>query len=114
MGESYLVYEEKAWMRLLFSFFPALFLFIWYIAKNFPKRSHHIPFLHMISEMSYPLYLIHAIPGYIIVYILYDYGWPLGLSIPVSCALTFILSWSVHTFMEKPIRNRWSRRPPTP
>lgn len=112
--ENYLMYKEHSWIRLMLSSFPALFLFVWYIAKNYQKRSHDIPYLRSISEMSYPLYLIHAIPGYILIYILYDYGVPLFVSICISAFLTFYIAWMVHKFLEKPIRKKWSRKETSP
>ena len=108
--ESYLIFTPTAWYRTIFSFFPALFLFIWYIAKSEPHKSHHVPILKEISEMSYPLYLIHAIPGYIIMYILYDYGISLPVGIIVACLVSYGLTYVVHHYMEKPIRNKWSRK----
>ncbi|MBS0185712.1 MAG: acyltransferase [Proteobacteria bacterium] len=108
--ESYLIFTPVVWFRIVFSFFPALFLFIWYIAKSEPHKSHHVPILREISEMSYPLYLIHAIPGYIIMYILYDYGFSLPIGIIVACLMSYVLTYVVHHYMEKPIRNKWSRK----
>lgn len=108
--ESYFIATASAWNRLLFSFFPALFIFVWYVAKSEPQRFRNSPYLRSISEMSYPLYLIHAIPGYIIVYILYDWGVPLILGILISMVATFLISYWVHLFIEKPIRHSWSRK----
>ena len=111
--EGYLIFTPLGWFRTLFSFFPALFIFIWYIAKSETQKSHNIPFLRTISEMSYPLYLIHAIPGYIIMYILYDYGIPIPIGIVIACLVSFAFTYVVHHYMEKPIRNKWSRKADT-
>ncbi|HQS83754.1 MAG: hypothetical protein B7Y25_02340 [Alphaproteobacteria bacterium 16-39-46] len=108
--ESYLIFTPAGWFRTLFSFFPALFIFFWYIAKSEPQKSHDVPYLRTISEMSYPLYLIHAIPGYIIIYILYDYGISIPFGIIVACLVSYGFTYVVHHYMEKPIRNKWSRK----
>ena len=102
----YLTVKPHIFVQYIVSYFPALALFIWYINWQFSKTQTS-SVLGFIARMSYPLYLIHAIPGYIITYILHEQGIPLLIGMGIACIPTFGISYLAHRLIEQPIRNAW-------
>lgn len=106
--EVYATLKPDYFVEYIVSYSAGLALFMWYIARLFSKPQSS-RFLRFTSGISYPLYLIHAVPSYIIMFILYDLGVPLFLGIGLAFIICFILSYLVHLFIEEPIRKTWSR-----
>jgi len=67
-----------------------------------PKKH---PLFSFIADVSYPLYLVHAIPGYIVMYMLYDQGVSFWISIPVVFLMSMVLAVVLHKTIEAPLRS---------
>ena len=69
--------------------------------------------LNYISKISYPLYLIHAIPGYVLMYICYYQGYSLFLGMVIGLIGSFVGAHYLTKYIETPIRvfgNNLSKR----
>lgn len=108
VSDLYFTIKIDFFITYILSYFSAFAFFVWYILRIF-SNSQSFRFLRFVSDMSYPLYLIHAIPSYIIMYILYDFGVSLFWGMGIAFVMCFPLSYGVHRFIESPIRNKFSR-----
>lgn len=62
-----------------------------------------------LAEISYPLYLLHAVNGFILLTVLYPLIRSSELTSFVAIALILLVSWSVNSFVSRPTNNfgRW-------
>lgn len=63
------------------------------------------PFLAKLGDLTYPLYLIHQIAGFLLLYALYRFVPPLPLAIGL-CLFMIGLAYFIAEFGEKPLRKR--------
>ncbi|ARB91197.1 acyltransferase family protein [Legionella longbeachae] len=85
---------------LAWSYALALLTFMFaYTFPHFFKTNRLVKFL---ADISYPLYIIHCIGGYVFLRILLDKGFNTGVSLILVSAVAIIVSWLVHLFIEKP------------
>jgi peptidoglycan/LPS O-acetylase OafA/YrhL len=73
-----------------------------------------IPLLHSrvlqwLGRISYSLYLMHEVPGYITMKLLLDHGWNRNLVVVVAIVQSFVLAIILHRVVEKPV-TRWLRQ----
>jgi len=82
------------------AYFFSLILF-WII---FLIRSQLVKFnlIRLISKISYPLYLVHRIPGYVLLTILINNGASPISAIIITVMLITTLAYTVYVFIEKP------------
>jgi len=68
-----------------------------------------------VAAISYPLYLVHLIPGCVLARVLVDHGVGKGATIAAAMAAAFLASTAVHMLIEMPTHEigRWLalRRP---
>ena len=90
----------------LVSYLLALLLFICFMKRQSSSDvNHQIKNISsFVSNISYPLYLIHAIPGYILIYILYNEGIPFLWGVLIAIFFSFLTAFLLHFFIEHPIR----------
>lgn len=108
IAELYFTLKIDYFIQYLLSYFSGLGVFIWYMGRVFTK-SQSLHFFHFVAKTSYPLYLIHAVPSYIIMFILYDLGISLFWGIGLAFLVCFALSYITHCFVEEPVRGLWKK-----
>lgn len=59
-------------------------------------------FVDFFANISYPLYVIHGVAGYVALRILLDLGIKAWISIVIVFSSVVLLSWIIHIFVEKP------------
>lgn len=82
------------------SYFIALGVFslFWLVREDF--RSNKI--LDWLADISYPLYAVHAVVGYSVMYILNDFKITPIAIILVTFFTVILLSWGIHLAIERP------------
>lgn len=58
--------------------------------------------LQFLAAVSYPLYAVHAIVGYVILWTLARVGFPAGAGVIIAFGVTLLLSWVLHRLIEMP------------
>lgn len=69
-----------------------------------------IPPLRFLGRVSYPLYLVHQAPGFILIARLEAMGVPPDLAIGIAIAAAILLAWAITDLVEAQL-GRWLRRP---
>jgi peptidoglycan/LPS O-acetylase OafA/YrhL len=94
-------YEHQLFGPLVKNFTYALLLF-WtcYLARNRFRENRILDFL---ADISFPLYLVHSMIGYVTMPILIDRGLPYGMAWPTSVGLAVLVAWLVHRHVELPV-----------
>lgn len=85
---------------LAWSYAFALAVFV--AALRFQPRALSNPAIRLLASISYPLYVVHGVLGYVVLRILMDLGVDVGQSIAVTCLIVFPLAWTIHQFVEQP------------
>lgn len=74
----------------------------------------------VLADLSYPLYVVHAVLGYAVLSVLAGRGVPPLVCVPVAVAVALTAAWVLHRLVEVPTHQwgrRWARaisgRPPT-
>lgn len=62
-------------------------------------------FFDFFADISYPLYVVHAVGGYVALRILLEMGSPNWLALPLVTASAIALSWVIHVAVERPSQN---------
>ena len=57
-----------------------------------------------LASISYPLYVVHGVFGYVLLRILMDAGIPTLPTLALASVLVFSLAWALHHFIEEPGR----------
>jgi len=108
VGESYLLLGEISFSRYLLSYGLStviFFLLLLFAPQKGFFLSKKSSFLSFIAEISFPLYLVHAVPGYVIAYLLHSQGLSIFMGLVLGVLLTFPLAILLHALIEKPFRN---------
>jgi peptidoglycan/LPS O-acetylase OafA/YrhL len=71
---------------------------------SFPFQKSITDGLNYISKISYPLYLIHAVPGYVMMYICYDQGYSLFTGMVLGLVGSFVGAHYLTKYIETPVR----------
>jgi peptidoglycan/LPS O-acetylase OafA/YrhL len=84
-----------------------------YSFSDFFKSNFVFDFM---ANISYPLYVVHGVAGYVAIRLLLDMGWGEGVSIVIVTAVVLFCSWIIHVGIEEPTKKlgkravaRWSR-----
>ncbi|WP_238584416.1 acyltransferase family protein [Legionella gratiana] len=88
--------------NLILAWSYALALLTFMFAYTFPYFFKTNPLFKFLADISYPLYIIHCISGYVFLRILLDKGINTGLSLIMVSTIAMMLSWFLHLFIEKP------------
>ena len=112
VGEGFLSLGETSFINYLTSYSLSIGVFFSLILLDqktpfISAKTSRI--LNFTAEISYPLYLLHAVPGYVIVYILHSEGFSLLFGFFSGFVITSLLSVLLHFLVEKPFRDRWSK-----
>ncbi|HHT0594189.1 TPA: acyltransferase family protein [Legionella anisa] len=80
----------------------ALFVFI--LAYHVPSLFKANKFFTFLANISYPLYIIHGVCGYILLRILLDLGCNSLISLAVTVSLALLSAWVIHLYVERPMK----------
>lgn len=72
------------------------------LCYRFHGRIRSFCFLSFLSDISYPLYVIHGVSGYVFISILLDYGVSIVYSLLIVTICVFVISWLLHKGVEIP------------
>ncbi len=84
----------------------AVFLAAYLARSIFPD----IALLRGLAAISYPLYVVHGIMGYVAMRIMLDYAIMPGLCLIIAFLLAAVVSWFLHVFVEVPTQLIGKRR----
>ena len=59
--------------------------------------------IRTLSKVSYPLYVLHGLNGFMLMTRLYEAGWNAYLCFIIAVSVTFFLSCLMHCYVEKPL-----------
>ncbi|MGF6667407.1 acyltransferase family protein [Pseudomonas monsensis] len=85
---------------LVWSYAAALLLFSF--AYAFPAAFKANPVFDFFANISYPLYVIHGVAGYVALRILLELGVKAWVSLIVVTCCSFLLAWIIHKVIEAP------------
>jgi peptidoglycan/LPS O-acetylase OafA/YrhL len=80
-------------------------LFTFAFAYAYPRFFKFNPITNFFADISYPLYVIHGVAGYVALRILLERGMKAWLSIVLVTLGVIGLSYLIHHFIEKPSQN---------
>jgi peptidoglycan/LPS O-acetylase OafA/YrhL len=91
----------------LLSFAAAVAVFA--IAMRFPNVVGAIPWIGFWADISYPLYVVHGLTGYVLIEVLIASGMGAWLAILIAFATVTILAAALHATVETPSREMGRR-----
>ncbi|TPN04559.1 acyltransferase [Mesorhizobium sp. B2-1-2] len=71
-------------------------------ASSFPALFRHSRIGDFFSRISYPLYVIHGVAGYVALRVLLELGAKAWLSLIVVTGGAIVLAWTLHVWVESP------------
>jgi peptidoglycan/LPS O-acetylase OafA/YrhL len=71
-------------------------------AYSYPSYFKSNKIFDYFANISYPLYVIHGVTGYVALRIMLDMGFKAWVSLLVVTTVTILLSWLLHVLVEKP------------
>lgn len=71
-------------------------------AYSFPELFKSNRFFDFLADISYPLYVLHGVAGYVALRIMLDMGFKAWVSLLLVTAVCFLFSWFLHVLIEKP------------
>jgi peptidoglycan/LPS O-acetylase OafA/YrhL len=100
-------YETGLFGALTKNYTYALILFsVCYLLRNRFKENRILDFL---ADISFPLYLVHSMIGYVAMPILIDKGISYTFAWMVSLCMTVLVAFLVHKYVEIPV-NRFGKK----
>lgn len=87
-------------LHVAWSYAFALLTFSFAFSFPFFFKSNRL--FDFFAKISYPLYVLHGVGGYVFLRILIDLGFDIRLALVVVSSGCILLSWMVHKFIEKP------------
>ncbi|MBO3276222.1 acyltransferase family protein [Pseudomonas schmalbachii] len=90
----------SASLPVAWSYAFALLCFIF--AYRFPNLFRANRIFNFLANISYPLYVIHGVAGYVALRIMLDLGFKAWVSLLVVTAAALSLSWLLHVLVEQP------------
>lgn len=89
------------------SYIAAVTLFV--VAYGFSKFAPRIPTVSFWADISYPLYVIHAATGYMLMAAMKNIGLPPSATIAIAFCLTTIAAFLIHKYVERPTHRMGQR-----
>lgn len=77
-------------------------LAVFVLCYNFPNLVPESGILRFFAKISYPLYLVHAVPGYVIMHILLDWGYPAEFATASAAVFAVSAATAIHFLVERP------------
>lgn len=91
---------HKPLLAIIWSYGAALVVFLVSYAFRDYFRPRRIT--SFFADISYPLYVVHGISGYVILRISLESGVPISISIAAATMFAILAAWFLHCFVEKP------------
>ncbi len=91
---------HSASLHVAWSYGMALILFSCAYAFPFVVRSNKVT--DFFADISYPMYVVHGLAGYVGLRILLENGVRASVSLIIVTLLCFVVSWLIHITIEKP------------
>ncbi|PWY54033.1 acyltransferase [Legionella qingyii] len=88
--------------NLILAWSYALALLTFMFAYIFPHLFKANLIFNFLAGISYPLYITHSIMGYIILRIMLDMNFRIGIALSAVIFASVLLSWFLHVFVERP------------
>jgi len=85
---------------LIWSYAFALLVFSF--AYSFPNLFRANRVADFLADISYPLYVVHGVAGYVVLRILLEWGIKAWLALLVVTGLCLLVAWLIHHFVEYP------------
>lgn len=96
-------YEKEVFTAMAQNYTYALALFsACYLFRNKFKDNKVLDFL---ADISFPLYLVHSMIGYVTMTVLIDKGIPFTLAWMISLSLAILIAFGVHRYIEVPVND---------
>lgn len=95
--------------RFTYTLATAVFVAVWHFASEWKS----VAALDFLAEISYPLYVVHGVLGYVVMFWFLDRDLA-GLAAPAALAASVAVAILIHHAVEVPthrIGQRWARRP---
>ncbi|MFC7436650.1 acyltransferase family protein [Hydrogenophaga bisanensis] len=73
-------------------------------AYSFPNLFKSNPVFDFLADISYPLYVIHGVAGYVALRIMLDKGFMAWVSLLIVTIACLFLSWLIHVLVESPFQ----------
>jgi peptidoglycan/LPS O-acetylase OafA/YrhL len=71
-------------------------------AMSWPRLFKRQRVLEFFADISYPLYVVHGIAGYVLMRTLQEQRWPSSIIILVTASSAICVAWLIHRFVEIP------------
>lgn len=97
---------EGAGIGYQMAFVATIGLFVW-LCHAAPV-SFDGPILRWLADVSYPLYVVHAMLGWIVTVLLVRRGIPEWGALVAAVAVVLLVAWLLHVFVESPT-HRWGQ-----
>jgi peptidoglycan/LPS O-acetylase OafA/YrhL len=88
--------------RLVWNYAFALLTFVF--AYTFPSLFRANRVTNFLADISYPLYVIHGVAGYVVLRVMLDRGVKAWVALCVVTGAAFLLAWLIHITIERPCR----------
>ena len=79
------------------------------VAMAWPQLFKSNRLLNFLADISYPLYVIHGIAGYVLMRTLQEFGVPPHGIIAITTAAAFFTAWVIHRYIERPSQ-KWGKQ----
>ncbi|MEZ6136632.1 MAG: acyltransferase [Pirellulaceae bacterium] len=102
---------HSATVFLAINYAVAVLLFA--LGMKFPRVFRSNPIFDFLASISYPLYVIHGVAGYVVLHTLREFHWSPLASVAVTSVLAISVSWSIHRLVELPTQRlgkHWAKR----
>ncbi|KTD73271.1 acyltransferase family protein [Legionella tucsonensis] len=91
-------YSENLILAWSYAFALLTFMFA-YIFPHFFKAN---PLVNFLADISYPLYIVHSIAGYVFLRVMLDMNFKIWTALALIFIGSLLLSWFLHAFIERP------------
>ncbi len=94
-------------MASMVSYGVALGLF----AISYHYRDRFVPHIipDFLADISYPLYIIHSFPGYLLMNVLVQQGWPSYAAMGAATLVALVMAYGLHLLVERPTQQAGRR-----
>ncbi|AWN74333.1 acyltransferase [Legionella anisa] len=91
-------YSENLILAWSYAFALLTFMF----AYTFPHFFKANPLVNFLADISYPLYIVHSIAGYVVLRVMLDMNFKIWTALALVFIGSLLLSWLLHVFIERP------------
>ncbi|WP_131779775.1 acyltransferase family protein [Legionella bozemanae] len=102
-------YSENLILAWSYAFALLTFMF----AYTFPHFFRANPIVNFLADISYPLYIVHSIAGYVALRVMLDMNFKIWTALALVFSGSLLLSWFLHVFIERPTQKlgrKWTTK----